>query len=459
MIFKPSTHGTMITQHIIKNPVAAVFAGMGLGKTCATLDALSFLFSDTAMQGVLIVAPLRVAVLTWPNEIEKWEKFGWMRVANLRTKEGIKAWHEKSAEIYLINYESLPTFAKNHIKGKKKSEMPVDTIVFDELTKAKNPGSKRINYFRKYMDYFERRIGLTGTPVPNSQLDLFGQIRLLDDGERFGKFFGHYRREYFTAENTFSNYPKYILREESKELIESKISDMTITLTSEDWLDIPETITEDIEVALPPEAKKVYKELEKELLVELANDFEMIAVNAAVLTKKLLQVTSGAVYVQQGDDKTTRKVEFVHDAKIKALRKLYQDQGRQPIIVACQFRHEIARIKEAFPDAREFTQELLGDWNAGKIPMLLSHPASIGHGLNLQDGGSRVVWFSLDHSRELYDQMNARVARMGQTDVTRIFRLLIAGTVDDAVADAIRGKGENQSAFLQTLKNIQKLAA
>jgi SNF2 family DNA or RNA helicase len=149
----------------------------------------------------------------------------------------------------------------------------------------------------------------------------------------------------------------------------------------------------------------------------------------------------------------------VHDAKIKALRKLYQDQGRQPLIVACQFRHEISRIKEAFPEAKEFSQELLTDWNAGKIPLLLSHPASIGHGLNLQDGGSRVVWFSLDYSRELYDQMNARVARTGQTSVTKVFRLLSAGTVDDAVADAIRGKGENQSAFLQTLKNIQKLAA
>lgn len=449
----------MIHNHLIKNEASAIFAGMGLGKTGATLSAIDYLFSDGSCNGVLIVAPLRVAVLTWPNEIEKWHCFRWMRVANLRTKAGQKAWLEKSADIYLINYESLPTFTKNFIAPFHPSKMAADTIVFDELTKAKNPGSKRINYFRKYVQRFRRRIGLTGTPVPNSQLDLFAQIRLLDDGQRFGKFFGHYRAQYFALQyNPNSDYEKYILREGSETLIEQKISDMTLTLTSEDWLDIPETIFEDVEVSLPKEAQKIYKKLEKELLVALEDDYEMIAVNAAVLTKKLLQVTSGACYVQIDEDKSTRKVEWIHDAKVDALRKLFEEEGQEPILVSCQFRHEISRIIEKIPGAVEFSQDKLGDWNAGKIKIMVAHPASIGHGLNLQAGGCRIVWFSMDYSRELYDQMNARLARTGQEQVTKVFRLICPGTVDDAVAEAIRSKGENQSTFLATLKNLQRLA-
>jgi len=380
--FESLTHQKLIHNHLIENEVAAIFAGMGLGKTSGTLSALNYLFADGVCNGVLIVAPLRVAVLTWSNEIEKWDGFRWMRVANLRTKAGQKAWVEKSADVYLINYESLPTFTKKFIAPFPPSAMPANTIIFDELTKAKNPNSKRINYFRKFIARFPRRIGLTGTPVPNSQLDLFAQIRLLDDGKRFGKFFGHYRSQYFSViPNPYSNYEKYVLRQGSETLIESKIADMTLTLTSEDWLDIPPTTFEDIEVTLPKDAEKLYKKLEKDLLVTLENDYEMVAVNAAVLTRKLLQVTGGAVYVQVDDDKSSRKIEHVHNAKIDALKKLYKDEGEEPLLVACQFRHEISRIIDQVDGAVEFSEDKLADWNAGKIKMLVTHPASAGHGL------------------------------------------------------------------------------
>lgn len=424
---------------------------MGLGKSASCLAALEHLFGGGECRGVLIVAPLRVSVLTWPHEVKSWIQFHTWRVYSLRTKEGLEAWQKGEGEIFTINYESLPKICDTLLRGKKRSELPVDTVIFDELSNAKSPTSKRIRAFRAHRFKFSRVWGLTGTPTPNGLLDVFSQIRLLDDGERLGPSYHAFKSAHFEPVNPYSEYPKFKIRDGHAGKIERKISDVVLTLRSEDWLKIPPTTVEDVEVHLPEEAKKVYKKLEKELLVQIREDFEVVAVNAAVLANKLLQVTGGAVYNE------CRAVEVLHDAKINALRKVFEDNGRKPLLVAVNFQHETRRILEAIPEAEEWNETSLGRWNRGEIPYLVAHPKSIGHGLNLQAGGCRLVWFTLSWSRELYDQMNARLARTGQTEETTIFRLLVPGTIDDAVAEALRGKGEGQSEFLATLKNLQEL--
>jgi SNF2 family DNA or RNA helicase len=450
--FAPLPHQEIAVPWLIERNKAALFAGMGLGKSSAVLSALEFLFGSGDCKGVLIVAPLRVSVLTWPHEVKKWIQFHKWRVFSLRTKAGLEAWHKGEGEIFTINYESLPKICETLLKGKKTTELPVDTVVFDELSNAKSPTSKRIRAIRNHRFKFRRVWGLTGTPTPNGLLDVFSQIRLIDDGDRLGRSYHAFKSAHFEPVNPFSEYPKFKIREGQAGIIEKKISDIVLTLRSEDWLKIPPTTVEDVEVSLPPEVQKVYKKLEKELLVKLQEDFEVVAVNAAVLAGKLLQVTGGAVYDE------SRRVEVLHDHKIKALKKLYEEQGRKPLLVAVNFKHETRRILEAIPEAEEWNETSLERWNRGEIPYLVAHPKSIGHGLNLQAGGCRIVWFTLSWSRELYDQMNARLARTGQTEETRVFRLLVPGTIDDAVAEALRGKGEGQSEFLATLKNLQELS-
>ncbi len=459
MIFRPLEHQKLAIGHLKATDEALLFAGMGLGKTAACLEAMDWHFANGSARGFLVVAPLRVSVLTWPDEVEKWSNFRHLTTANLRTEAGIDAWNNDKAFIYLINYESMPKFVNNHIKGKRASQLPIDSVLFDEVDNAKKPSGKRIKVFRNFArPKLIRAWGMTGTPVSNSRLDIFAQVRLIDQGKTFGDTYSPWVKQYFEPENTYSDYPKMVPRMGTAELLENSIAHMTLVLLSEDWLKIPPVVTEDIKITLPANAKKIYRTVEKELLETLQDGFEIIAVNAAALVTKLLQISSGAVYVQQGDDEETRRVEHIHDVKIKALRKLHDSLGQQPMIIATQYRHEVSRILAAFPYAATFTAETYRLWNQGKIKMLVSHPKSIGHGLNLQDGGSVVCWFSLGYSRALYDQFNARLARQGQTKKTRIYRLISPGTVDDAVAASLEGKGNDQSAFMQTLKNIKRLA-
>jgi len=479
MTFKPFPHQELGINHLVNNDEGGLFAGMGLGKTAMTLAALDHLIAQGDCKGALIIAPLRVSIFTWAEEVQQWENFRWMKIVSLRTPEGLAAWERGDACIYTINYESLfiPKYKVINgkrtqvgdsgiltklIKGKRASHLPVDTIIWDELSKAKNHKSKRIKEFAQYREKFRRHWGLTGTPAPNSYQDLFAQINLLDGGKRFGKYITHFLERYFEPENAYvpAVQRKWRVRPGCAGLIEDKIKDMVLTLRSEDYLDIPPTETIDVEVALPPKAKTVYKRLEKELIVML-KDAKVKAINQAVLVGKLQQVTGGACY---GHDLSTiiatddnKVVTEIHDAKIKALRKLWESEGKQPMIVATKFIHERERILAAIPEAVEFSSDKLTDWNAGKIPLLIAHPASMGHGLNMQHGGSRAVWFSMTYSREEYDQFNARVARTGQKQVTKIFHLLATGTIDDAVLAAIRLKGDVQSGLLKVLKNIQTL--
>lgn len=460
MKFTPLEHQGLAIDHLTPSMEALLFAGMGLGKTAACLYTMDWLFADGDAKGFLIVAPLRVSVLTWPDEIEKWENFRYMKISSLRTKEGKQDWIDGKAHIYTINYESLPRFVNEYIKGKRASELPVDSVLFDEVDNAKNPSSKRIRTFRQYArPKFRRAWGMTGTPIPNSRLDIFAQVRLIDQGKTFGTKFGAWQKQYFEPENCYSDYPKMILRMGSEELLEKATAHIALVLRSEDWLKIPPVHTKDINITLPAEARKIYKKVEKELLETLNDGFEIIAPNAAALVTKLLQIASGAVYVQQGEDESTRKAETLHTAKIDALRKLHDDVGRGPLLVACWYKHEVTRILEAFPYAQRFTNDCMQDWNKGKIKMLVSHPKSIGHGLNLQESCNTVCWFSHLHNYGLTSQFNARIARQGQKREVTIYRIIAQGTADDAVIDSLENKGKDQSAFLKTLKNIKRLAA
>lgn len=451
MIFNPSPAQELAIPWLQDRPEAALFAGMGLGKTGSVLEALDRLFIEGEVTGALIVAPMRVSTLTWPHEVQKWDRFRWMKTALLRTRKGMKAWREGSADLYLVNYELLPKLCKEIAETKHN---PAQVVIWDELSKAKSHNSKRINTFRKQArPLFQRHWGLTGTPRPNGVIDLFAQVRLLDDGKRLGKSFHAFRQTYFQPDNPHSQWPKWVPRPGVDSFITNKISDLALVLRTEDFMDIPPTTVEDIEVSLPTSALKVYKELQKEFLAELEDGKEIVAVNAAVKMGKLLQVTSGAVYDED------HNIGLVHDKKIKALQKFQKDNQGEPLLVATAFKHEQARILKACPGAELFREDTLDRWAKGQVPMIVADPRSIGHGVDrLQDGGRIAVWFSQTWSRELYDQFNARLCRTGQKHETRIIRLTVPGSVDDAVIEALRDRGEGQDGFLAAVKNLQDLA-
>ena len=414
---------------------AALFASMGLGKSAATLCALNQLFQDGAIRAALIVAPLRVARLTWPNEIAKWDQFKWMKVEVINHKKP-----SGKADIYTINYEKLHKLPNLDF---------CDVVVFDELTKAKNPQSTRINAVRPLLKH-HRRWGLTGTPRPNSLLEVFAQIRLLDDGKRLSSSFTHFRNTYFHA----TDYMEYNWEpnEGSEDAIYRKIEDLTLTQRAQDYSDVPDTILEDIETVLNPEARRQYLALEKDLLTTIEDDV-LVATNAAVLSNKLLQFTGGTVYTEQ------RNIVMVDHSKIEALTSIIGKIGREPILIACNYRHERARIVKytGAVDASTYEGDIEKAWNSRKIPLLVADPRSLGHGLNLQEGGRTIVWFSPTWSRELYDQFNARLARKGQDKRPRIYRIIAKDTIDEAVIETLRLRGDSQSAMLQTLINLKKL--
>lgn len=452
MQFNPEPVQKIAIKHLLANRCAALFMGTGLGKTASTLSAICELFKDGATKGVLIVAPLRVANLTWPAEIAKWVQFRWLKVANLRTREGWEMLENGTAHVYLCNFEMLPKIADKYFKGRR--TVSFDAVVFDELTKAKNHKSKRINSIRQYLyKHCDIFWGLTGTPTPNGLLDLFAQIRLLDKGERLSPSFGKFRKTYFDQID-FYGY-KWEPKPDARQRIYKRLKDIALTLRREDWLDIPDMFIEDVEVSMPSEVRTKYKELEKELLIILEDNVELEAVNAAVLVNKLLQMTSGAVYYR-----SDKNYHILHDAKLKALLNTVKNIGDRNCLIVYKYKHEVERILKLLPDARAFKdmkeKDAIEAWNAGKIRHLLVNPASMAHGLNMQQGGSDVVWYTLDWSSELYDQTNARVARRGQECETTIWRLLMNKSVDEAVAESLRSKNVEQSALLNALKVYYK---
>lgn len=452
--FTPDTPQTMMRDHLRRHDHSLLFVGMGVGKTASCLFTIRELLRELEIRSVLVVAPLRVANLTWPEEVRNWKEFSWMRVANLRTRHGKEAFLRGSAHIYTINYESLPMLC--NLVASNKGEIPYDVVIFDELTKAKNPNSKRINRFRSRVPRPQRVWGLTGTPTPNSLMDLFAQVRLVDGGKRLGENFMRYKNAFFEKADWMGY--TWRIKEGAQGTIEGAISDITLTIRSKDWVNIPEPEIIDEELNLGEEVMRDYLRFEKELILELKQGGEITAANAAVLVTKLLQFTSGAAYDSE------RNALGVHETKMDALRRIYRKAG-EPVMVAVQFKHEQDRIKEAFPEARFFRDAktpadlaiLVREWSDGSIPMLVAHPKSVGHGLNLQHGGRRMIWFSLGYSREDYEQMICRLARRGQKGQVIIHRLICTDTIDEVVCEVLASKADTENKLLRSLAMLEEL--
>jgi len=446
--FKPFPYQRPMIDHLLENDRAALFVSPGKGKTVVTLTAIDALATLGQFRGALIVAPLRVCSITWPAQVERWAHTQWMRVANLRTAAGVKAWHEGTADIYLINSELLPNRLPLMFPKRKSFVCPVDTLVIDELSLAKNPQSKRFKSLHRHLAAIERRWGLTGTPIPNNYLDLFMQVKMLDDGKRLGRTFTEYRNEFFYPAD-FMGYT-YKLNHGAKEAIDAKLADLALVLIG-DGTDLPSSSVVDINVTLPTEARKQYKTLEKEMLAEIA-DGEITAPSAGVLVNKLLQLTSGAVYDED------RNVLPVHTAKISALRSVLDRHQGEPVLVLCAFKHESARVLEAVRGAKMFDEAAMADWQAGKIPVWVADARSLSHGIDgLQVSCRIAIWVTLTYSHETYVQTNARLIRTGQTAETLIYRLICAGTIDDAVAEALREKSETQTGMLYAVRALQRM--
>lgn len=440
MRFEREPYQDLMHDFLVERRRAGAFAGIGLGKTATTFSACRTSLGEGDFKAALVVATMRVANLTWPNELKKWDQFRSFTYEHLRHNGDRPTGR---SQFYFTNYERLPKLGDLSF---------CSHVIFDELTKAKGHKSERINHLRPLLTN-QVRWGLTGTPRPNSLLDLYAQIRLLDDGKRLSPSFTAFCECYFEAKKPY----EYKLRpkEGAAELIYQKIHDLVITLRSSDYLDIPDTVVEDIEVPLPKAAHSIYRQLEKDLLALLASGRVVTAVNAGVLVNKLLQVCSGTVYTQ--DDLSGRSASFIHDAKILALKKLLTDTG-EPAIIACNFIHERESIVKAVPravDAHTFKGDIEDAWNSGRIQYLVTDPRGLGHGLNLQVGGRDTVWVSPCHSRELYDQLNGRTARKGQDSVPRVFRLACPGTIDDAVLESLRVRGDEQGEMMEVLNNFR----
>ena len=454
MHFSPEVYQVSATEHLLHHDIAALFTGMGLGKTSAALAAIDQLTISGRTSGFLIVAPLRVANITWPQEVSKWAQFRWLKVANLRTPQGWADMLARRAHVYVCNYEMLPKLVEQYLSKVPTSRWAFDSAVFDETTKAKNPSSKRINGARPYFMKLQRRWGLTGTPSPNSFLELYAQIRLLDGGERLGKSFHQFRQCYFEALDW--NQYDWKPRTDSIEKITARISDIVLTQKTSDFSKLADIEVVDIECPLPPEVCEQYKTLEKDLLLRFAEE-DVVADNAAVLANKLLQFTGGHVYSEE------KETIVLHKTKIEALQKLAKKV--HPLLIATNYQHEQESVAAALPGCVRFDSaktpraqdELVAKWNRKEIPYLVADPRSIGHGLNLQEGGKAICWYSPNWSNELYDQLNCRLQRKGQTEQVTVYHLLCPNTVDDAVMEGLVTRGNNQRELMTVLTNLQQL--
>lgn len=444
MIFKPHKYQQIAIDKIFELPRCGLFLEMGLGKTVITLTALERLMYDRFEVGrVLVIAPLRVAEDTWSRESEKWDHLKHLRISKIlgtpqKRREALAA----DADIYVINRENV-VWLCSELAG----DWPFDTVVIDELSSFKSPKAQRFKALRKYIVKAKRVIGLTGTPAPNGLIDLWSQIYLIDGGERLGRTVTGYRDRYFLPDkrNGMTIFT-YKLKPDADRLIWDKLSDICISMRAEDWLTLPERIDNLVTVRLTDKQRKAYDEFEREQYIEFAEG-EVTALSAAALTNKLLQFSNGAVYKSDGGYIETGS------GKLDALEDIITAAGGRPVLCFYSYKHDLERIRARF----DFAQTLdsagqIERWNRGKIPLLLAHPASAGHGLNLQAGGSIIVWFGLTWSLELYQQANARLHRQGQQQKVIVHHLITEGTCDEKVYQSLQGKSCVQDDLLDALK-------
>lgn len=441
MKFLPHDYQKYAVEYIKSHPVTALFLDMGLGKTVTALTAIRDLMYDTfEVRRVLVVAPLRVARDTWPEEIRKWDHLKELTcsVAVGTVAERRRALQQE-ADIYIVNRENLAWLYQN-------SRLVFDMVVLDELSSFKNHQSKRFRAMKALRPRVKRIVGLTGTPSGNGLMDLWAEFRILDMGKRLGRYISQYRNLYFQPDkrNGMVVY-SYKPLPGAEEIIYHQIADITVSMKATDYLEMPELVSVAKEVRLSEKEKKRYDELKKSLVLELPGS-EITAANAASLTMKLSQMANGAIYT---DDKN---VVGIHDRKLDALEDLVESANGQPVLVAYWFKHDKDRIQKRM-EARELKESQdFADWNARKIPVALIHPASAGHGLNLQQGGSILIWFGLTWSLELYQQTNARLWRQGQQSRTVIIQHIVAkGTIDERILKVLKHKDGTQAALINAV--------
>lgn len=447
MEFVPHKYQEIAIQKIFKTPKAGLFLDMGLGKTVITLTAINTLMYDHFdIQKVLVIAPLRVAEDTWSRESEKWNHLKHLRIAKIlgNTNQRRRALMSE-ADIYIINRENV-VWLTDELSGIGNG-WDFDMVVIDELSSFKSAKAQRFKALKKYITRSQRVVGLTGTPAPNGMMDLWSQIYLLDGGQRLGQTLTGFRERYFTPgqrnQTTVFNYKP---KPEAEKAIYSKISDICVSMKAEDWLELPDRIDLIKQVRLSNQEMAAYEKFEKEQVLQFLEG-EITATSRTALTIKLLQFCNGAMYFPtEGYAQTSTK-------KLDALEDIVEASVGKPILCFYSYKHDVARIRERFPEVVKLEDEKeIKAWNKGEISLLLAHPASAGHGLNLQDGGNTIVWFGLPWSLELYMQANARLHRQGQQHTVFIHHLITSGTVDERVLVSLQGKRDVQEELLQALK-------
>lgn len=435
---------------IIGHPNAAVILDMGMGKTATTLSAVNELMFDRfEVTKVLVIAPLRVANTVWSDEIEQWAELRHLRYSKIvGTPKQRKVALQKDADIYIVNRENLPWLVEQCSPYFK-----WDMVVIDELSSFKSWQSKRFKAFMAMRPYMKRIVGLTGTPSSNGLMDLFAEFKVIDGGERLGRFIGEFRSRYFEEGRRNGNIVyEYIPMDYAECQIQDKISDITISMKALDYLDMPELISTKKLVRMSEKEKEKYSQFKKEYVLSELDGLEVTAANAASLTNKLVQLSNGAVY---SDDHT---VVALHEQKLDALEDILESANGEPVLVAYWFKHDLARIigrleKLKVKSRVLKTEEDIREWNKGNVPVGLLHPAGAGHGLNLQKGGHHLVWFGLTWSLELYQQTNARLWRQGQEAETVVIQHIVTeGTIDEEILKALENKDAQQERLIEAVK-------
>lgn len=441
MKYKPHEYQEYAKEFIIDQKVSALFLDCGLGKTVITLTAVWELLLDYfEVRKVLVIAPLRVARDTWTGELEKWEHLSGIHMSAVigSEQERITALNRR-ANVYVINRENV-----EWLVGRCRWDF--DMVVIDELSSFKSHKAKRFKALKKVRPLLKRIVGLTGTPAPNGLIDLWAEIGILDMGQRLGRFIGGYRERFFLPDKRGREMVySYKPRDGAEEAIYQLLSDICISMKAVDYLEMPECVYNRVEVSMSEKEMSLYRRLEKDMLLPFV-DGDIDAGNAAGLSNKLMQMANGAVYDEYGD------VKHIHYRKLEALEDLVEAANGKPVLIAYWYKHDKERIKQRLGAIELDTAEDMKKWNAGEIPVAVIHPASAGHGLNLQSGGSTLIWFGLTWSLELYQQMNARLWRQGQKETVVIHHLIAKDTLDKRVMEALEKKDCGQLALVEAVK-------